>query len=91
MKPFQGLGIPIDAKDLEKKIGTQLSDALLKLTTAEERLKYYQDLIENNDELDKTSGEIKSLLVKISRAFAKIDSATKHIENFYNLANGIPI
>lgn len=88
---FQGLGIPIDAKDLEKKVGTQLGDALIKLTAVEERLSNCQQLLENCNEINKDAIQIKTLLTKIAKAFGQIDSASKHIENFYKLANGTPL
>ena len=87
---FQGM-LPADAQELEKKIGVQLSDALLKLTAAEERLAFYQEQIENNTIPDVDAIAMKSFLAKVSRAFGKIESATQHIENFYKLANGIPM
>jgi DNA repair exonuclease SbcCD ATPase subunit len=88
---FQGLGISIDAKDLEKKVSTQLGDALIKLTAVEERLSNCQQLLENCNEINKDAIQIKTLLTKIAKAFGQIDSASKHIENFYKLANGTPL
>ena len=88
---FQGLGISIDAKDLEKKVSTQLGEALIKLTAVEERLSNCQQLLENCNEINKDAIQIKTLLTKIAKAFGQIDSASKHIENFYKLANGTPL
>ena len=87
---FQGM-LPADAKELEKKMGVQLGDALIKLTSAEERLAFYQDQLENYKIPDVDAISMKSFLAKVSRAFGKIESATQHIENFYKLANGIPL
>lgn len=87
---FQGM-LPSDAKELEKKMGVQLGDALIKLTSAEERLAFYQEQLENNTIPDVDAISMKSFLAKVSRAFGKIESATQHIENFYKLANGIPL
>ena len=87
---FQGM-LPADAKELEKKIGIQLADALTKLTVAEERLAYYQDMLENNTIPDIDAISMKSFIAKVTRAFGKIDSAAQRIENFYNLVNGIPM
>ena len=87
---FQGM-LPADAKQLEKKLEVQLGDAIIKLTAAEERLTFYQEQIENNTIPDVDAISMKSFLAKITRAFGKIDSATQHIENFYKLANGIPL
>lgn len=88
---FQGM-TPVDAKELEKKIGDQLRDALIKLTSVEERLVNYQDALESiKDEQLADSVAMKSFLARIAKAFGKIDSAVKHIENFYKLASGIPL
>ena len=43
---LQGLA-HIDTKELEKKIGIQLGDALIKLSATEERLSNYQGLLED--------------------------------------------
>lgn len=87
---FQGM-LPADAKELEKKMGVQMGDALIKLTSAEERLAFYQEQLENKTIPDVDAISMKSFLAKVSRAFGKIESATQHIENFYKLANGIPL
>lgn len=87
---FQGM-LPADAKELEKKMGVQLGDALIKLTSAEERLAFYQEQLENKTIPDVDAISMRSFLAKVSRAFGKIESATQHIENFYKLANGIPL
>ena len=87
---FHGM-LPADAKELEKKMGVQMADALIKLTSAEERLAFYQEQLENKTIPDVDAISMKSFLAKVSRAFGKIESATQHIENFYKLANGIPL
>lgn len=88
---FQGL-TPADAQKLEKKIGDQLKDALIKLTSVEERLVNYQDALESiKDGQLADSVALKSFISRIAKAFGKIDSAVKHIENFYKLASGIPL
>ena len=88
---FQGL-TPKDATELEKKIGVQLREALIKLTSVEERLVNYQDALESiKDEQMSNSDSMKSFLARIAKSFGKIDSAVKHIENFYKLASGIPV
>ena len=88
---FQGL-TPKDATELEKKIGVQLREALIKLTSVEERLVNYQDALESiKDEQMSNSASMKSFLARIAKSFGKIDSAVKHIENFYKLASGIPV
>ena len=88
---FHGM-IPTDAKELEKKIGNQLSDALIKLTAAEERLANYQEVLLNNTNGHKFDPvAMKNFFSKVSKAFNKIESATQHIENFYKLVNGIPM
>ena len=56
-----------------------------------ERLAFYQEQLENNTIPDVDAISMKSFLAKVSRAFGKIESATQHIENFYKLANGIPL
>lgn len=88
---FKGL-TPADAKELEKKIGDQLKDALIKLTSVEERLVNYQDALESiKDEQITNSVSMKSFLSRIAKSFGKIDSAVQHIENFYKLASGVPL
>ena len=87
---FQGM-VPTDSKVLEKKIDVQLRDALIKLTAVEERLANYQDALENIDEQLADNVSMKSFLARIAKSFGKINSAVQHIENFYKLANGIPM
>lgn len=87
---FKGM-VPADAKELEKKIGVQLSEALLKLTAAVEKLTYFQEKLENDKLLDVETANMDYFLSKVARTFNKIEASTQHIENFYKLVNGIPI
>ena len=88
---IQGLLLSIDPKELEKKIGTQLGDAYLKLNTIEQRLNNCQDAIESHTFLNGDSNEMKILKGNLVASIGKIQSAVKHIDNFYKLVNGIPI
>ena len=83
--------VPADAKELEKKIGVQLSEALLKLTAAVEKLTYFQEKLENDELPDIEAANMAYFLNKVARTFNKIEASTQHIENFYKLVNGIPI
>ena len=87
---FKGM-VPADAKELEKKIGVQLSEALLKLTAAVEKLTYFQEKLENDELPDVETANMDYFLSKVARTFNKIEASTQHIENFYKLVNGIPI
>ena len=87
---FKGM-VPADAKELEKKIGVQLSEALLKLTAAVEKLTYFQEKLENDELPDIEAANMDYFLSKVARTFNKIEASTQHIENFYKLVNGIPI
>ena len=87
---LQGLA-PIDAKELEKKISIQLGDALIKLSATEERLSNYQGLLEDAIVQGRDYDVIKLFLINAGRAFGKIESAVKHIENFYKLVNRVPL
>ena len=87
---FRGM-VPADAKELEKKIGVQLSEALLKLTAAVEKLTYFQEKLENDELPDVETANMNYFLSKVARTFNKIEASTQHIENFYKLVNGIPI
>ena len=87
---LQGLA-PIDSKELEKKIGVQLGDAIIKLSATEELLSNYQGLLEDAIAQRRDCDLIKSFLGKASHAFGKIESAVKHIENFYKLVNRVPL
>ena len=87
---FKGM-VPADAKELEKKIGVQLSEALLKLTAAVEKLTYFQEKLENDELPDVETANMNYFLSKVARTFNKIEASTQHIENFYKLVNGIPI
>lgn len=87
---FRGM-VPADAKELEKKIGVQLSEALLKLTAAFEKLTYFQEKLENDELSDIEAANMDYFLSKVARTFNKIEASTQHIENFYKLVNGIPI
>lgn len=82
---------PIDIKELEKRIGVQLGDALIKLSASEERLSNYQKLLEDAIAQGRDYEAIKSFLFNAAKAFGKIESAVKHIENFYKLVNGVPL
>ena len=88
---IQGLLLSIDPKELEKKIGTQLGDAYLKLNTIEQRLNSCQEAIEFHSFLNGDSNEMKILKGNLVASIGKIESAVKHIDNFYKLVNGIPI
>ncbi len=87
---FKGM-VPADAMELEKKIGVQLSEALLKLTAAVEKLTYFQEKLENDELPDVETANMDYFLNKVARTFNKIEASTQHIENFYKLVNGIPI
>ena len=87
---FKGM-VPADAMELEKKIGIQLSEALLKLTAAVEKLTYFQEKLENDELPDVETANMDYFLSKVTRTFNKIEASTQHIENFYKLVNGIPI
>ena len=87
----QAMGSPVDIKELEKKMGTQLSDAFVKLNAAEARLVKCQEILETLKGENPDTVQIKGFLPKFSRAFGQIDSATTHIENFYKLANRKPL
>jgi hypothetical protein len=87
---FKGM-VPADAMELEKKIGIQLSEALLKLTAAVEKLTYFQEKLENDELPDIEAANMDYFLSKVARTFNKIEASTQHIENFYKLVNGIPI
>ena len=87
---FKGM-VPADANELEKKIGVQLSEALLKLTAAVEKLTYFQEKLENDELPDVETANMNYFLSKVARTFNKIEASTQHIENFYKLVNGIPI
>ena len=83
---IQGLTLSVDPKELEKKIGTQLGDAYMKLTSIEQKLNISQEAI-----LYGNSSEMKMLKGNIVASIGKIESAVKHIDNFYKLVNGIPL
>ena len=87
----QAMGSPVDIKELEKKMGTQLSDAFVKLNAAEARLVKCQEILETLKGENPDTVQIKGFLPKFSRVFGQIDSATTHIENFYKLANRKPL
>ena len=87
---FKGM-VLADAMELEKKIGVQLSEALLKLTAAVEKLTYFQEKLENDELPDVETANMDYFLSKVARTFNKIEASTQHIENFYKLVNGIPI
>ena len=83
--------VPIDKKELEKKIGVQLGDALIKLSATEELLSNYQKMLEDAIAQGKESEYTKIFKIKANKCFGKIESAVKHIENFYKLVNGVPL
>ena len=83
--------VPIDPKELEKKIGIQLGDALIKLYATEELLSNYKGLLEEAIAQGKDNEYINNSLTKATKAFGKIVSAVTHIENFYKLVNGVPL
>ena len=88
---IQGLTLSVDPKELEKKIGTQLGDAYMKLTSIEQKLNISQEAIETFSYLYGNSSEMKMLKGNIVASIGKIESAVKHIDNFYKLVNGIPL
>jgi predicted RNase H-like nuclease (RuvC/YqgF family) len=79
--------VPVDPDRLEKKFGSQVNDAYMKITAAEERLANYQEMLEEAVRQGLDTEQIQPVIEKIRKAFGKIDSAVKHIENFYKLAN----
>ena len=79
--------VPVDPDRLEKKFGSQVNDAYVKITAAEERLANYQEMLEEAVRQGLDTEQIQTVIEKIRKAFGKIDSAVKHIENFYKLAN----
>ena len=79
--------VPVDPDRLEKKFGSQVNDAYVKITAAEERLANYQEMLEEAVRQGLDTEQIQTVIEKIHKAFGKIDSAVKHIENFYKLAN----
>ena len=85
------MGYPGDIKEVEKKMGTQLSDALVKLNAVEARMVKCMEILETFNVQNPDSLQLKCFITKFSRNFGQIDSATTHIENFYKLANGRPL
>ena len=79
--------VPLNPDKLEKKFGSQVNDAYVKITAAEERLANYQEMLEEAVRQGVDTEQIQTVIDKIHKAFGKIDSAVKHIENFYKLAN----
>jgi len=79
--------VPLNPDKLEKKFGSQVNDAYVKITAAEERLANYQGMLEEAVRKGVDTEQIQTVIEKIHKAFGKIDSAVKHIENFYKLAN----
>lgn len=87
----QAMGYPGDIKEVEKKMGSQLSDAFVKLNAVEARMVKCMEILETFNVQNPDSLQLKCFITKFSRTFGQIDSATTRIENFYKLVNGIPM
>lgn len=87
----QAMGYPGDIKEVEKKMGSQLSDAFVKLNAVETQMVKCMEILETFNVQNPDSLQLKCFITKFSRTFGQIDSATTRIENFYKLVNGIPM
>lgn len=67
---LQGI-VPIDTKELEKKIGVQLGDALIKLSATEERLSNCQELLEESIAQGIKYEYRKNFLIKATKVLGK--------------------
>lgn len=76
-KFYREMGISVDPEEIEKKMGIQLGDAMLKLNIVEELLTNISQSLENSDDSE-TAKIAMSYRNRITRAMSKIDAAKNH-------------